>query len=49
MHGRYSHMHVRSARSGVHNPLDAQVAVILVDGTNIGSHMNDISEPSIVF
>ena len=46
---RYSHMHIRLAGSGVHIPLDAQVAVILVDGTNIGSHPTEISAPSVVF
>ena len=42
-------MHVRSAGSGVHIPLGAQVAVILVGGTNIGLHPNEISAPSVVF
>ena len=46
---RYSHVHVRLAGSGVHVPLDAQVAVILVDGTNIGLHLKNISAPSVVF
>ena len=46
---RYSHVHVRLPGSGVHNPLDAQVAVILVAGTNIGLHLNEISAPSVVF
>ena len=44
-----SHVHVRSAGSGVHMPLDAQVAIILVDGTNIELHLNNISAPSVVF
>ena len=46
---RYSHVHIRSPRSGVHIPLDAQVAVILIDGTNIWLHLNEISAPSVVF
>ena len=43
-----SHVHVRSARSGVHMPLDVQVAVILVDGTNIELHLKNILAPSVV-
>ena len=46
---RHSHVHVRLAGSGLHIPLDIQVAVILVDGTNIGLHMKNISAPSVVF
>ena len=46
---RYSHVHVRFPGSGVHIPLDVQVAVILVDGTNIGLHMKNITAPSVVF
>ena len=46
---RYSHVHVRLLGSGVHIPLDVQVAVILVDGTNIGLHLKCISAPSVVF
>ena len=42
-------MHARLPGSGVHIPLDAQVAVILVDGTNIGLHLKNISAPSVVF
>ena len=42
-------MHARSAGSGVHIPLDAQVAVILFDGTNIELQPNNISAPSAVF
>ena len=45
----YSHVHIRLVGLGVHIPLDAQVAVILVDGTNIGLHPNEISAPSVVF
>ena len=44
----YSHVHVRLAGSGVHISLDAQVAVILVDGTNIELHLKNISAPSVV-
>ena len=44
-----SHVHVRSAGSGVHMPLDVQVAVILVDGTNIELHPKNITAPSVVF
>ena len=36
-------MHIRLAGSGVHIPLDDQVAVIHVAGTNIGLHLNDTS------
>ena len=46
---RYSHVHVRFPGSGVHIPIDVHVAVILVDGTNIGLHMNNITAPSVVF
>ena len=42
-------MHVKLLGSGVHVPLDAQVAVILVDGTNIGLHMKNIIVPLAVF
>ena len=48
-YSRYSHVHVRLLGSGVHIPLDAQVAVILVDGTNIELQPNEISAPSVVF
>ena len=48
-YSRYSHVHVRLPGSGVHIPLDAQVAVILVDGTNPGLHLKNISAPSVVF
>ena len=48
-YSRYSHVHVRLPGSGVHIPLDTQVAVILVDGTNIGLHPKEISAPSVVF
>ena len=44
-----SHVHVRLPGSGVHIPLDAQVAVILVGGTNIGLHQKNIMAPSVVF
>ena len=44
-----SHVHIRLAGSGVHMPLDTQVAVILVDGTNIRLHLKNISAPSVVF
>ena len=44
----YSHVHVRLAGLGVHNPLDSQVVVILVDGANIELHMKKISAPSVV-
>ena len=46
---KYSHVHVRSPGSGAHIPLDVQVALILVDGTNIRLHVKDITAPSIVF
>ena len=42
-------MHVRLAGSGVHIPLDVQVAFILVAGTNIGLQLKNISAPSVVF
>ena len=48
-YSRYSHVHVRRAGSGVHIPLGVQVAVILVGGTNIELHPNEISAPSVVF
>ena len=48
-YSRYSHVHVRLPGSGVHIPLCAQVAVILVDGTNIGLHLKTISASSAVF
>ena len=44
-----THMHIRLPGSGLHIPLDIQVAVILAVGTNIGLHMNEISAPSVVF
>ena len=44
-----SHVHVSAAESGIHMPLDAQVAIILVDGTNIELHLKNISAPSVVF
>ena len=46
---RYSHVHVRLAGSGVHIPLDAQVAVILPAGTKLVLHLKNISAPSVVF
>ena len=46
---RYSHVHVRLVGLGVHIPLDAQVAVILVDGVNLELHLKNISAPSVVF
>ena len=48
-YSRYSHVHVRLPGSGVHIPLDVQVAVILPAGTNPGLHPNTISAPSVVF
>ena len=48
-YSRCSHVHVRSAGSGVHLPFDAQVAVILVDGTTDVLHLKTISAPSLVF
>ena len=45
---RCSHVHIRLAGSGVHIPLDVQVAVILVDETNIELHLKNISDPSVV-
>ena len=45
---RCSHVHIRPAGSGVHIPLDAQVAVILVDGKNIELQPNKITAPSVV-
>ena len=46
---RCSHVHITSAGSGVHIPLDVQVAVILADGANIVLHPNNITAPSVVF
>ena len=46
---RHSHVHVRLPGSGLHIPLDIQVAVILADGTNIELHLKKISAPSVVF
>ena len=48
-YSRYSHVHVRLPGSGVHNALDAQIAVILPAGTNPGLHLKNISAPSVVF
>ena len=48
-YSRYSHVHARPAGSGVHIPLDVQVAVILPAGTNTGLHLKNISAPSVVF
>ena len=45
---RHSHVHIRLPGSGLHIPLDVQVAVILVDGTNIGVHVKNISASSVV-
>ena len=48
-YSRHSHVHVRLPGSGVHILLDAQVAIILVDGTNPGLHVKNIMAPSVVF
>ena len=45
---RHSHVQVRLPGSGLHIPLDIQVAVIFADGTN-ELHLKNISAPSIVF
>ena len=48
-YSRHSHVHIRLPGSGVHILLDAQVAVILVDGANIELHLKNIMAPSVVF
>ena len=46
---RRSHVHVRLPGSGLHIPLDVQVAVILPAGTKLGLQLKNITAPSVVF